>query len=193
MLCRFQNPSTGGILIDGIDITNFALRDLRESIALVPQKPFLFDVTVEENIEIGKSKYTRSTVKESAVASNSLEFIEKFPNGFHERLGEKATRISGGQLQRLALARAFYRNSPLLILDEATSALDSDNEESIQDAMKQLIEGKTTIMISHRFSSIRLADRILVMNGGRIIADGKHEKIYETCEVYRRLYDQQIK
>ena len=123
----------------------------------------------------------------------SLEFIEKLPNGFHERLGEKATRISGGQLQRLALARAFYRNSPLLILDEATSALDSDNEETIQDAMKLLIEGKTTFMISHRFSSIRLADRILVMNGGRIIADGKHEKIYDTCEVYRRLYDQQIK
>ena len=193
MLCRFQDPSTGGIFIDGIDITNIALKDLRESIAMVPQKPFLFDVTVEENIEIGKSKYTQSTIKESAVASNSLEFIEKFSNGFHERLGEKATRISGGQLQRLALARAFYRNSPLLILDEATSALDSDNEETIQDAMKLLIEGKTTFMISHRFSSIRLADRILVMNGGRIIADGKHEKIYDTCEVYRRLYDQQIK
>ena len=111
-----------------------------------------------------------------------MEFIEKFSNGFHERLGEKATRISGGQLQRLALARAFYRNSPLLILDEATSALDSDNEESIQDAMKQLIEGKTTIMISHRFSSIRMADRILVMNGGVIIADGKHERIYEPAK-----------
>ena len=159
---------------------------------MVSQNPFLFDISVQENIEIGKSKYTNHSIEEAAQASNSMEFIEEFPMKFGERLGEKATRVSGGQLQRLALARAFYRNSPILILDEATSALDSDNEEKIQEAMKVLIKGKTTIMIAHRFSSVRLADRILVLDRGKIIANGKHEHIYETCRTYRKLYDQQL-
>ena len=142
MLCRFQDPTTGTVLFDGNDIKDLALKDLREAISLVPQKPFLFDVTVEDNIEIGRSKYTQKTAKESAKAASALDFIENFPMKFQERLGENATRVSGGQLQRLALARAFYRNSPLLILDEATSALDSENEEAIQEAMKELIREK---------------------------------------------------
>jgi len=192
MLGRFQDPTKGSILIDGVNIKKIALKDLRESISMVPQKPFLFDVSVEENIELGESKYTNMTIKEAAKISNSLDFIEKFPMKFQERLGEQATRVSGGQLQRLALSRAFYRNAPILILDEATSALDSENEEIIQDAMKKLIKGKTTFMIAHRFSSIRLANRILVMDQGKIIADGKHEEIYENCEIYRKLYDQQF-
>jgi ABC-type multidrug transport system fused ATPase/permease subunit len=159
---------------------------------LVPQKPFLFDVSVEENIAIGKSQYTKHSIEEAAKASNALEFIDELPMKLQERLGEKATRVSGGQLQRLALARAFYRNSPILILDEATSALDSENEEKIQDAMKVLIKGKTTIMIAHRFSSVRLADRILVMDGGKVVADGAHDDIYESSSIYRKLYDQQL-
>ena len=192
MLGRFQDPTEGSIFFDGVDIKKIALKDLRESISMVPQKPFLFDVSVEENIEIGQSKYTNMTIKEAAKISNSLDFIEKFPMKFQERLGEQATRVSGGQLQRLALSRAFYRNAPILILDEATSALDSENEEIIQNSMKQLIKRKTTFMIAHRFSSIRLANRILVMDQGQIIADGKHEEIYENCEIYRKLYDQQF-
>ena len=192
MLGRFQDPTKGSILIDGVDVKKIALKDLRESISMVPQKPFLFDVSVEENIEIGQSKYTNMTIKEAAKISNSLDFIEKFPMKFQERLGEQATRVSGGQLQRLALSRAFYRNAPILILDEATSALDSENEEIIQDAMKKLIKGKTTFMIAHRFSSIRLANRIIVMDQGKIIADGEHEEIYQNCEIYRKLYDQQF-
>ena len=192
MLCRFQDPTSGEILVNGNDIREFALKDLRESISLVSQNPFLFDISVQENIEIGKTKYTNHSIEEAAQASNSMEFIEEFPMKFGERLGEKATRVSGGQLQRLALARAFYRNSPILILDEATSALDSDNEEKIKEAMKVLIKGKTTIMIAHRFSSVRLADRILVLDRGKIIANGKHDSIYETCQTYRKLYDQQL-
>ena len=159
--------------------------------SIVPQKPFLFDVSVEENIKIGESKYTSMTIKEASKISNSLGFIEKFPMKFQERLGEQATRVSGGQLQRLALARAFYRNSPILILDEATSALDSENEEIIQDAMKQLIKGKTTFMIAHRFSSIRLANRILVMDNGKLIADGTHDQVYSSCNLYKDLFDRQ--
>ena len=191
MLCRFQDPTAGAIFLDGVDIKEFGLKDLREAIALVPQKPFLFDMTVKQNIEVGKSKYTNQSISDSAHASNAIDFIMQLPRQFDERLGERASRISGGQLQRLALARAFFRNSPILILDEATSALDSENEEKIQDAMKNLIVGKTTIMIAHRFSSIRLADRILVMEAGSIIADGSHDVVYEKCPTYRKLYDQQ--
>ena len=159
--------------------------------SIVPQKPFLFDVSVEENIKIGESKYTNMTIKEASKISNSLGFIEKFPMKFQGRLGEQATRVSGGQLQRLALARAFYRNSPILILDEATSALDSENEEIIQDAMKQLIKGKTTFLIAHRFSSIRLANRILVIDNGKLIADGTHDQVYSSCNLYKDLFDRQ--
>ena len=191
MLCRFQDPTAGSIFLVGVDIKEFGLKDLREAIALVPQKPFLFDMTVKQNIEVGKSKYTNQSISDSAHASNAIDFIMQLPRQFDERLGERASRISGGQLQRLALARAFFRNSPILILDEATSALDSENEEKIQDAMKNLIVGKTTIMIAHRFSSIRLADRILVMEAGSIIADGSHDVVYEKCPTYRKLYDQQ--
>ena len=108
-----------------------------------------------------------------------------------QKIGEKGSRVSGGQLQRLALARAFYRNSPILLLDEATSALDSESEEKIHQAMKKLTEGKTTIMIAHRFSSIRLANRILVMECGKIIADGSHEEVYQNCMLYRTLFDNQ--
>ena len=158
---------------------------------MVPQKPFLFDVSVEENIEIGESKYTNMTIKEAA--KFLIPWISlKNSHEISGKIREQATRVSGGQLQRLALSRAFYRNAPILILDEATSALDSENEEIIQNSMKQLIKGKTTFMIAHRFSSIRLANRILVMDQGEIIADGKHEEIYQNCEIYQKLYDQQF-
>ena len=159
---------------------------------MVPQKPFLFDVSVEENIEIGESKYTNMTIKEAAKTSHSFDFIEKLPMKFQERLGSKLPECLAVNFSVLHLSRAFYRNAPILILDEATSALDSENEENIQNSMKQLIKGKTTFMIAHRFSSIRLANRILVMDQGQIIADGKHEEIYENCEIYRKLYDQQF-
>ena len=113
MICRFQDPTEGKILLDGVDTKDFKLNQLREVISMVPQKPFLFDITVQENIEIGKSKYSRISVEDATRFSNSLDFINRLPNKFDEKLGEKATRVSGGQLQRLALARAFYRNSPL--------------------------------------------------------------------------------
>ncbi len=191
MLSRFNDPCEGAILLDGIDLRSVSLRDLRDAVALVPQKPFLFDATVRENIEMGKSPYTSSTVEEVAEASHSSDFIADFPDCFDQRLGENGNRLSGGQLQRLALARAFYRNSPLLVLDEATSALDSENEEKIHEAMTELSKGKTTLLIAHRFSSIRLATRIIVMDKGEIVADGSHEEVYGKCELYRNLYDRQ--
>jgi subfamily B ATP-binding cassette protein MsbA len=191
MLSRFNDPSNGAILLDGLDLRSLSLRDLRDAVALVPQKPFLFDATVRENIEMGKSPYTDSTVEDVAKASHSSDFIADFPEGFDQKLGENGSRLSGGQLQRLALARAFYKNSPVLVLDEATSALDTENEERIHEAMTELSKGKTTLLIAHRFSSIRLATRIVVMDKGAILADGPHEEVYEKCELYRNLYDRQ--
>ena len=191
MLSRFNDPSDGAILLDGLDLRSLSLRDLRDAVALVPQKPFLFDATVRENIEMGKSPYSTATVEDVAEASHSSGFIADFPDRFDQRLGENGNRLSGGQLQRLALARAFYKNSPLLVLDEATSALDTENEDKIQEAMKELSKGKTTLLIAHRFSSIRLASRILVMDKGQIVADGQHDELYAKCVLYKNLYDGQ--
>ena len=191
LLSRFYDPVTGSVLVDGVDSRNIALTQLRDAVAIVPQKPFLFDLNVEENIRLGESKYTNLTVEDVCKLANSKEFIDQFENGFQQKLGERGNRLSGGQLQRIALARAFYKNSPILVLDEATSALDADNEEKIYDAMEKLIKGKTTFLIAHRFSSLRLADRIIVMDKGEIIADGKHEDLYDSCTLYKTLYDQQ--
>lgn len=191
LLPRFYDPEKGTVLMDGVDLRNLSLQEVREAVALVPQKPFLFDLDVEKNIELGHSKYTDASIQEVTQLAYADEFIRDFENGYQERLGEKGNRLSGGQLQRLALARAFYKNSPFLVLDEATSALDAENEDKIHEAMEKLIKGKTTLLIAHRFSSLRLASRILVLNKGRVIADGTHEKVYSECELYRTLYDQQ--
>ena len=191
LLPRFYDPEKGSVLLDGMNLRDLSLHDVRDAVALVPQKPFLFDLDVEKNIELGKSKYTEATINEVCQLAYADEFINEFEQGYQERLGEKGSRLSGGQLQRLALARAFFKNSPLLVLDEATSALDAENEDKIHEAMAQLIKGKTTLLIAHRFSSLKLASRILVMDKGRIIADGPHDEVYKNCELYRTLYDQQ--
>ncbi|WP_407677295.1 ABC transporter ATP-binding protein [Candidatus Seribacter sulfatis] len=191
LLPRFYDPEKGSVLLDGMNLRDFSLHDVRDAVALVPQKPFLFDLDVEKNIELGKSKYTDATINEVCQLAYADEFINEFEQGYQERLGEKGSRLSGGQLQRLALARAFFKNSPLLVLDEATSALDAENEDKIHEAMAQLIKGKTTLLIAHRFSSLKLASRILVMDKGRIIADGPHDEVYKNCDLYRTLYDQQ--
>lgn len=191
LLPRFFDPTEGEVLLDGIDISKLSLRDLRDSIALVPQKPFLFDLSVEENIELGKSMYSTGSVLESVREANAIDFVNQLPDKLKEPLGENGNRLSGGQIQRLAMARAFYKNAPILILDEATSALDSENENIIHESMEKLIKGKTTILIAHRFSSIRLATRIIVMDAGKIVAFGKHDEIYKSCKLYKALYDRQ--
>ena len=191
LLNRLIDPTKGQILLDGTDIRNFSLFELREAIASVPQKPFLFDDTIKENIQLGQSIHTTASIEDALKNANAWDFVNSMPLNTSQRIGEKGSRISGGQLQRLALARAFYRNSPILLLDEATSALDTENEEKIHQSMEKLTEGKTTIMIAHRFSSIRLASRIIVMDLGRIISDGTHDDLYTTCHIYRTLYDNQ--
>ena len=191
LLPRFHDPSEGAILLDGVDLRSIPLKTLREAVALVPQKPFLFDLSVRQNLELGRSSHTDSTIEEAANLSHSRKFVDELPDKFEDSLGEGGNRLSGGQLQRLALARAFYRNSPILVLDEATSSLDSENEQKIHEAMARLTKGKTTLLIAHRFSSIRLASRIIVLEDGAVIADGPHDQVYAQCELYRKLYDQQ--
>tara|TARA_B100001248_G_scaffold261523_1_gene252986 strand:+ start:898 stop:2685 length:1788 start_codon:yes stop_codon:yes gene_type:complete len=191
LLPRFFDPSSGRIKLDGVNLTDYSLKHLRESVALVPQKPFLFNLSVLENIELGHSAYSNKTVTESVNLANASDFIDLLPEKLDQNLGENGSRLSGGQIQRLAMARAFYKNSPILILDEATSALDSQNEETIHDSMKKLMKGKTTFLIAHRFSSIKLATRILVLNFGKVIADGSHDHVYSTCDLYKSLYDRQ--
>jgi len=192
LLPRFHDPSEGKVLLDGVDLREFSLRDLRDSVALVPQRPFLFDATVRENVLLGQTEQTDSEVEKVCELAYADEFVKEFRDGYEERLGEDGSRLSGGQLQRIALARAFLKNAPILVLDEATSALDAENEDKIRDAMAKLIEGKTTLLIAHRFSSLKLAHRILVMDEGRIIADGPHDELHRDCNLYRNLYDSQF-
>ena len=191
LLPRFHDPTEGRVTLDGIDLSELRLKDLRDTVALVPQHPFIFDASVRENVLVGQTEHSTATVEEVCEMAHADEFVGSFDDGYDERLGEEGSRLSGGQLQRLALARAFLKNAPILLLDEATSALDSENEEKIQEAMRKLVEGKTTLLIAHRFSSLKLATRILVMDRGRIVADGSHDKLYRDCELYRVLHDAQ--
>ena len=192
LLSRFYDPTKGSILLDGVDLRNIGLNKLRDAVALVPQKPFLFDMDVQTNIELGKSVYTKSNVNEVCKLAYADEFVEQFENKYSERLGEKGNRLSGGQLQRLALARAFYKNSPILVLDEATSALDADNEEKIHDAMYKLIQGKTTFLIAHRFSSLRPANRIIVMDKGKVIEQGNFNELGAKNGLFSQMIESQL-
>ncbi|MBQ9758354.1 MAG: ABC transporter ATP-binding protein [Opitutales bacterium] len=191
LIPRFYDVSIGSVAVDGIDVRDVRLADLRKNIAIVSQEPILFNDTIYNNMLIGRLDATREEVIAAAKRASALEFIESLDNGWDTVVGERGGRLSGGQRQRIAVARAFLRDAPILILDEATSALDTESEAQIQVSLEELVRGRTTFMIAHRFSSIRTAKRILVFDEGKIIADGPHEEIYESCPLYRGLYDQQ--
>lgn len=191
LIPRFYDVSIGSVAVDGIDVRDVRLADLRKNIAIVSQEPILFNDTIYNNILIGRLDATREEVIAAAKRASALEFIESLDNGWETVVGERGGRLSGGQRQRIAVARAFLRDAPILILDEATSALDTESEAQIQVSLEELVRGRTTFMIAHRFSSIRTAKRILAFDEGKIVADGPHEEIYESCPLYRGLYDQQ--
>jgi len=165
--------------------------DLRANIALVSQEPVLFNETIAENIRLGRPAATDAEVRAAAQLAGALEFIEAQPQGFATLVGERGSRLSGGQRQRVSIARAFLKDAPILILDEATSALDTDTERSIQHSLARLMKGRTTLIVAHRFSTIRDVDRVLVFDGGRIVADGPREEVYRSNELFRRLWDNQ--
>ena len=188
---RFYDATSGIVTIDGVDTRALKLSDLRRHIAVVSQEPVLFNDTILNNLLIGRADATRAEVEQSARDAFAHDFITGLPQGYDTIVGERGALVSGGQRQRLALARAFLRNAPILILDEATSALDSESEAAIQLALKKLVVGKTVLIIAHRFSTIRDATKILVFDQGEIVAAGTHAELHANQPLYRSLYDRQ--
>ena len=192
LIPRFYDPQSGCISFDGTDIREFSKRDLRNSIAVVPQMPSLFLGTIASNIRIGRENATDEEVVEAARRAHADEFIRSLPQGYETEVGERGDLLSGGQRQRIAIARAFLKDAPILILDEATSALDSESEAMVQQALAALVKGRTTFIIAHRFSTITIADRVLVFQQGRIVADGNHAALRETDPTYQSMIGSQI-
>lgn len=191
LLPRFYDVIDGGIRVDGTDVRELLQYELRQNIAVVSQEPILFADTIYNNLLLGKPDATREEVENALKRAAAYDFVMSLEEGWDTPVGERGGRLSGGQRQRIAIARAFLKDAPILILDEATSALDSESEAEIQDALEELVKGRTTFMIAHRFSSIRSATRILVFKAGEIVADGPHEKVYAESALYRELYDRQ--
>jgi ABC-type multidrug transport system fused ATPase/permease subunit len=194
LIPRFFEPNAGVILLDGADIHNVTLRSLREQIAYVPQEVVLFDDTVAANIALGAIRAdrhppSREAVERAARAAHADAFIQKLPKGFDAVIGERGTTLSGGERQRLALARAILRDPAILILDEATSALDEETQALVQDTLRQFVKGRTTLLIAHRLSTLAIADRIALMDAGRIIDIGTHEELLQRSSLYQRLRD----
>ncbi len=193
LIPRFYDPNSGVIRFDGQPVTELKPSWLREQIGIVSQEPVLISSTIEENIRYGKPEATDDEVKEAARQANTLEFIEKFPDGFKTRVGERGIQLSGGQKQRVAIARALLKNPKLLILDEATSNLDTASEALVQDALKKLMKGRTTMIIAHRLATVREANLIFVINDGRIAQTGQHDQLASNQEgIYFKLLQRQF-
>lgn len=192
LLPRFIDPDGGRVLIDGRDLREVTLLSLRRQIGIVTQEPFLFSGTVEENIRYGRPGATEDEVWQAARVANAFDFISSFPLGFRTEVGERGQRLSGGQIQRIALARAVINNPPILILDEATSAVDAESERSIREALLRLMQERTVLVIAHRISTVQRADRILVMEGGLIVEEGRHDTLYLKNGPYRRICSEQL-
>jgi subfamily B ATP-binding cassette protein MsbA len=188
LIPRFYNHSSGEILIDGTPISEFSLTHLRSSISIVNQSPSLFNDTIAKNIAYGDDSIDVNKLKESARLSGCEEFIENLPEGYESEIGDDGVLLSGGQRQRLAIARAFYKDSPIIILDEATSALDTESELIVQEALEKLISNRTTIVIAHRLSTIENASKIIVLDNGQIVESGRHDELIENKSVYHSLY-----
>jgi len=191
LLPRFYDVTAGAVTINGQDIRHLKIHELRARIALVTQEPFLFDDTIAANIAYGRPGATAEAIVEAARAAAAHDFITALPEGYATRAGEAGLRLSGGQRQRIAIARAFLKDAPILLLDEATSALDTESEALVQAALERLMHGRATLMIAHRLSTVRNADRIYVIAGGRVVETGNHDQLVAEGGLYSRLARQQ--
>lgn len=182
---------SGKICIDSQDIASVTQDSLREAIAYVPQDPFLFHRTLRENIAYGKADATDEQILAAAEKAYAMEFINKLPDGIDTIVGERGVKLSGGQRQRVAIARAFLKDAPILVLDEATSALDSESEHLIQKSLEELMQGRTSLVVAHRLSTISKLDRIIVMDAGEVIEDGTHDELLQNDNLYSKLWKRQ--
>jgi ATP-binding cassette subfamily B protein len=191
LVCRFYDPQMGQVLIDGVDVRAVRLSDLRSQIGVVLQEPFLFSGTIAENIAYGKPDATPEEIMRAAKAANAHDFIMKFPDGYDTQVGERGGRLSGGERQRISIARAILHDPRILIFDEATSAVDTETEKQIQEAIERLVQNRTTFAIAHRLSTLRKADRIVVIDDGRIVEVGTHDELLDLRGHYWRLVQMQ--
>ena len=187
LLLRFYDPASGTVRIDGVDLRAADPAAIRARVGLVPQDPVIFSTDAWENIRYGRPDATDDEVRAAAEAASAAEFLDRLPSGFDTFLGEKGVRLSGGQRQRIAIARAILRNPPILLLDEATSALDAESERAVQQALTRLSAGRTTLVIAHRLATVRKADRIIVIDHGRVVATGRHDALVQEDGLYARL------
>ncbi len=192
LLLRFYDPEGGRVLLDGVDIREAEPVDIRTRLALVPQDTVIFSSSVGENIAYGRPDAKQSEIEEAAEAALAHGFVSSMPEGYKTRVGERGMTLSGGQRQRIAIARAILRDAPVLLLDEATSALDAEAEAKVQTALEHLMEGRTTLVIAHRLSTVRSADRILVLDGGEVVDEGTHDELVKKGGLYARLASLQL-
>jgi ABC-type multidrug transport system fused ATPase/permease subunit len=189
LIPRFYDVNAGSVIVDGADVRDLRLNDLRRAVGVVPQNPFLFSTTVRENIAYGRPEATEAEVRAAARMAQAEAFIDALPDGFDTVVGERGFTLSGGQRQRIAIARALITDPRVLILDEATASVDASTEREIQAALRAVMAGRTTIVIAHRLSTLSLADELVVLEEGRIVARGTHEELHETSDLYREIHD----
>jgi ATP-binding cassette subfamily B protein/subfamily B ATP-binding cassette protein MsbA len=187
LIPRFYNATAGRVLVDGVDVRQYRVRSLRDRIAIVLQEPTLFAGTIADNLRYGRLDASMAEIQDAARAAHAHDFITRLPKGYETEIAEAGASLSGGERQRLSVARALLKDAPILILDEPTSSLDSISEEIVFAALKRLRAGRTTIVIAHRLSTVRDADAILVLDGGRICAQGRHEELLTSSQLYRRM------